>query len=108
MARLEMMGDGACADFSISGTMVSVGNVNVDCAVWQSDHEMIVDICSDDNGGFVAGASNGKAYVLSCIIPPRRYELVEDGEDENGPIMKQVAIPLNPNDVVVKVWPYAG
>ena len=106
MARLEMMGSGPCADFSISGTVVSVGNASVDCASLQSDHEMIVDICSDGQGGFVVGAQAGKAYVLSCIVPPRRYQYVQDGEDENGPIMVPEAIPLNPADIVVKVWPY--
>jgi len=87
--------------------MITVGDVSVDCAEWQSDHEVIVDICSDGQGGFVVGAPNGKAYVLSCIVPPRRYEMVQDGEDENGPIMRPEAIPLDPDDIVVKAWPYA-
>ena len=43
-------------------------------------------------------------------MPPRggrrRYQYVQDGEDENGPIMVPEAIPLNPADIVVKVWPY--
>lgn len=106
--RLEMMESGPCADFSISGAVVSVGEVSVDCAAMQNDHEVVADICSDGQGGFVAGAAEGRAYVLSCIIPPQRVEMVQDGEDENGPIMKPAPIPLNPSEVVVKVWPYVG
>lgn len=99
MAQVEKLKGESCryADFSIDGVVVSVGTATIDCGAMQDDSERIIDICAVDMGELVVGAENGKTYVLSCIIPPKQYEIVDE---------QPAPLPLDPDTIVIKLWPY--
>ena len=54
---------------------------------------MSLDICIDEEDGVVIG-TGGRAqkYAAQIVIPARRYDVIEDGEDENG---EQKEIPVS-------------
>lgn len=107
MARIELIGSGERCDFSVLGTVVSVGGLTVDCSDYQADSEEIcLDICREGDA-FVVGTAEGRAYVISIIIPPKTYEEVSEGVDENGdPITQRVAAAMDPAQLLLKLWPY--
>lgn len=60
----------------------------------ERDYEVSLDICIDDEDGVVIG-TGGRAqkYAAQVIIPARRYDVMEDGEDENGQT-RTVPVPI--------------
>lgn len=60
----------------------------------ERDYEVSLDICIDTENGIVIG-TGGKAqkYAAQVVIPARRYDMIDDGEDENGN-PKSVPIPI--------------
>ena len=56
---------------------------------------MSLDICMDGEKGIVSGAGGrAKRYAAQIIIPARRYDVIEDGVDENGE-PREVPIPID-------------
>ncbi|MFR8347791.1 MAG: hypothetical protein ACLVAV_00070 [Clostridium sp.] len=55
---------------------------------------MSLDICIDEEDGVVIG-TGGRAqkYAAQIVIPARRYDVIEDGEGENGE-PKEVPMPI--------------
>lgn len=55
---------------------------------------MSLDICIDEEDGVVIG-TGGRAqkYAAQIVIPARRYDVIEDGEDENGE-PKEIPVPI--------------
>ena len=51
----------------------------------ERDYEVTLDICIDTEDGIVIG-TGGKAqkYAAEIVIPARRYDMIEDGVDDNG------------------------
>ena len=60
----------------------------------ERDFEVSLDICIDSENGVVIG-TGGRAqkYAAQIIIPARRYDVIEDGVDENGE-PREVPIPI--------------
>ena len=56
---------------------------------------MTLDICIDTEDGIVIG-TGGKAqkYAAEIVIPARRYDMIEDGVDDNGEI-REVPMPID-------------
>ena len=52
-------------------------------------------ICIDTEDGVVIG-TGGKAqkYAAEIVIPARRYDMIEDGVDENGEV-REVPMPID-------------
>lgn len=94
------------ADFSVSGTNVTVAGVAIDCAARQQDVAVTVEVRQNLGGPSEGG--NG-AYLAQIEIPARRYEtntIPAEGEDEQ-PTEVSEPLPLDPNAVVVTLWPTA-
>lgn len=94
------------ADFSVSGANVTVAGVAIDCAARQQDITVTVEVRQNLGGPSEGG--NG-AYLAQIEIPARRYEtntIPAEGEDEQ-PTEVSEPLPLDPNAVVVTLWPTA-
>lgn len=94
------------ADFAVSGTNVTVAGVTIDCAARQQDIAVTVEVRQNIDGPSEGG--NG-AYLTQIEIPARRYEtntIPAAGEDEQ-PTEVREPLPLDPNAVVVTLWPTA-
>jgi hypothetical protein len=101
------------SDYTLEGTTLSIGGISVDLVAEQGDQENIITF-SSCNGMIHRGMMPCCKYVAEVLIPPRRYELMEvanerneDDEDdeEPGTHTESVAVPLDLESVVLKVWP---
>ncbi|MCO7215996.1 hypothetical protein [Halomonas sp. OfavH-34-E] len=93
------------AEFSVSGTTVTVGGVAVDCAARQADSSTVVEV-RRNNG--VAEEGGTGAYLAHIEIPARTYheeQAAESGAEGEEPGTIQVADPLDPDAVVITLWP---
>lgn len=68
--------------------------MTINLASRERDYEVSLDICIDEEDGVVIG-TGGKAqkYAAQIVIPARRYDVIEDGEDENGE-PKEIPVPI--------------
>ena len=65
-------------------TLDEVSLTASDLETYQRDVPATVDIMVDANGKKRIGYAPNLAYAVSIQIPPREYDLVEEGEDEMG------------------------
>lgn len=102
--RMQTRGAGPHPDVSVSGSVVTVGEVAVNCEERQDESAVLIDL-RQDRGGPVTEGGEGR-QVASVYIPPRRYEEVETGEtdDEDNPVMSREAVPLDCDHVLVTLW----
>lgn len=102
--RMQTRGAGPHPDVSVSGSVVTVGEVAVNCEERQDDSAVLIDL-RQDRGGPVTEGGAGR-QVASVYIPPRRYEEVETGEtdDEGNPVVSREAVPLDCDQVLVTLW----
>jgi len=100
------------ADFAISGSVVTIGGYEIDCAERQQDVAVIIEIRRMD--GIVTEGDQG-AYLAQIQIPARRYsvsftEQEQNTEDSPDPGLQgateiREAQPLDTNAVVITLWP---
>ena len=98
MAQISLKQPGQpVADFSVSGAVIVIGGIIVDCVKRQNDGTVNVEIRRNADGPGEGGAG---AYLAQIAIPARRYEKLEGGDDK-----QPVAIPLDPNAIEITLWP---
>ena len=91
-----------------SGKKITFGDdeLTINLATRERDYEVSLDICIDEEDGVVIG-TGGKAqkYAAQIIIPARRYDVVDDGEDEEGnPREIPVPIPFDMSLCTLILW----
>lgn len=84
-------------EYALSGgKKITFGDdeLTINLASRERDFEVSLDICIDEEDGVVIG-TGGRAqkYAAQIVIPARRYDIIEDGEDENGE-QKEVPMPI--------------
>lgn len=88
---------GAHIEYALSGgKKITFGDdeLTINLASRERDFEVSLDICIDKEDGVVIG-TGGRAqkYAAQIVIPARRYDVIEDGEDENGE-PKEIPVPI--------------
>lgn len=88
---------GAHIEYALSGgKKITFGDdeLTINLASRERDFEVSLDICIDEEDGVVIG-TGGRAqkYAAQIVIPARRYDVIEDGEDENGE-PKEIPVPI--------------
>lgn len=93
-------------DFAVSGTTVMVAGVEIDCADRQEDVGVVIEI-RNNTGGPTEGGDG--PYMAQIEIPARRYEVGTAYPDDPNeePVEVRDPVPLDPNAVVVTLWPSA-
>ena len=84
-------------EYALSGgKKITFGDdeLTINLASRERDFEVSLDICIDEEDGVVIG-TGGRAqkYAAQIVIPARRYDVIEDGEDENGE-PKEIPVPI--------------
>ena len=88
-------------DYEQSGTKLFFGDdeIMVNCAKYQKDWPVGVDICMDRSGNLTIGTEPALRYVAQIEIPPVEYTEEEvDGEIQRTPV------PINMGDVTLILW----
>lgn len=74
-------------EYATTSKKITFGDdeLSINLAARERDYEVQLDICIDSENGIVIG-TGGKAqkYAAQIVIPARRYDVIEDGVDENG------------------------
>lgn len=91
------------ADFAVSGTQVTVAGVTVDAADHQGDSGAIIEI---RHNGAAAQVGGDGAYLAHIEVPPAQYSEAIYG-DEHEQITPAQRLPLDPNTLVITLWPTA-
>lgn len=96
--------EGPKIDYEQSGTKLFFGDdeIMINCAKYQKDWPVDVDICSDRYGNLVISPDSGMRYVAQIAIPQAEYEPREEGDTD-----PPVKIPLDMGDVVLTLWSIA-
>ncbi|NDY73995.1 hypothetical protein DO021_19705 [Desulfobacter hydrogenophilus] len=110
--ELNRFGSGPYLAFTEEGTVLSHGDSIVDCAAWQADDQVTVDVCMDADGKLKFGVEDARVYVANIVIPGKQYvdQTLVDAEgvpmlDENGmEQLERVALPLDMGQVIGNLW----
>ncbi|WP_027178192.1 hypothetical protein [Maridesulfovibrio bastinii] len=109
----KYIGTGNYFEPNVQGKVVTMGNIQIDCAQRQSRETVIVDLCEDGQGNLVEGAVKGRAYIASLVIPAQivtERPQVEGGEsvldDQDNQLYEQAIAPLDMTTVSITLWPY--
>lgn len=100
--------EGRKIDYLVSESKITFDDdLTINLQKREQDNENHLDICRDKLGNLVLGVIPGLAeeYVAQLDIPPRGYEYLPDGQDEDGnPKQRQQAIPFDPDKVTLTLW----
>jgi hypothetical protein len=122
---------GQKVEYEQNGYVVSFasGELSLNCAIYQRDWTVHLDVCANDYGQLVIGTASGENYVAEIDIPARQYiypdvpslaEVVVGGDDDEnaegiedgggGGITEQPApipIALDMDTVTLSLWAIA-
>lgn len=93
------LNSGRKAEFTVDGTVLTIGSLSIDLAERQTDVQRIIDVCLD-NGYTTIQEGVGAWYVATIIIPPREYQLVKNDDDETS----IVPTSLDVSKVEIRLW----
>lgn len=104
MPQIKLMQSGQpVADFACSGTQVTVAGVTVDVAEHQSESGETIEIRKN---GAVAQVGGDGAYLAHIQVPPAQF--TEPVHAEDGALIAPAQrLPLDPNTIVITLWPTA-
>lgn len=74
--------EGEKIPYTQNGTVVSFadGRLSLDCALYQKDWGVHLDVCENADGNLVIGTESGQKYVAQLDIPAREYLYPEPAE----------------------------
>ena len=85
-------------DYAISGgKKITFGDdeLTINLATRERDEAVTLDICIDADGGIVIGVGGtAQKYAAQIDIPARRYDVIEDGEDEMTGETRTIPVPI--------------
>lgn len=118
--------EGTKIPYTQNGTVVSFadGRLSLDCALYQKDWDVHLDVCENADGNLVMGTESGQKYIAQLDIPAREYLYPEptetapaipadldDEETETTAIEPEhteteppVALPLDMEKVTLSLW----
>lgn len=97
-------------DYAVSGgKKITFGDdeLTINLAARERDEAVTLDICFDAESGIVIGVGGtAQRYAAQIEIPARRYDVIEDGEDDmTGEVRKvPIAIPFDISLCTLTLW----
>lgn len=82
----------------------------VNCAAYQRDWPVHLDICGDKDGNLVIGTGTGRYYVAQVDIPAAQHiqdEVMADGDGASAETAAE-PVPLDMADVTLTLWAMDG
>lgn len=94
-------------DIQLDGTLLSVAGVKINLEEEEADSQVLITV-SRHEGVATRQSVAGGEYIADIIIPPRRYEPVEDIGEDGEIKTESVPIPVDTNSVVLRLWPISA
>lgn len=104
---ISNVSSGPKAAYSLDGTKLTVGEIEIDLQNKQKSVQRVIDICLD-NQLETMREGLGAWYVANIVIPSRQYELrpnknkKDDDEEDDG--MEEVELPVDTSKVELRLW----
>jgi hypothetical protein len=106
------------SDYALNDGVLRIGGIPIDVQAEQQEQEVIITLCRCGSAVH-RGMMPYCEYVAEVIIPPRKYQTIEvedtptgggstEGEEEETERKmhrEQVAVPLDSDTVVLRLWP---
>ena len=90
--------EGAKIPYEISDNRITFGDdeLTINIERYERDDANHIDICRDSFGNLITGVIPGLAdnYAAQIDIPPREYDFVADGVDDEGE-SREVPVPID-------------
>lgn len=116
--------EGEKIPYTQNGTVISFadGRLSLDCALYQKDWGVHLDVCENSDGNLVMGTESGQKYVAQLDIPAREYLYPEPAEtssivpadlddEETAAVEPEhteteppIALPLDMEKVTLSLW----
>ena len=93
------LNSGRKAEFTVDGTVLTIGSLSIDLQERQGDVQRVIDVCLDTTYATIQEGV-GAWYVATIIIPPREYQLVENDNGETS----IVPMSLDMSKVEIRLW----
>lgn len=91
------------AEFSVTGSVVTVAGVEIDCAGRETDEAQIIEIRIQDGIAHEGGAG---AFLAQIEVPARRYiEEVGPLDADGKPTTVITPVAFDPNRIAIMLWP---
>lgn len=102
--KIININEGEKIPYEVNGTKITFDSmVTIDLSRYQKEEERIIDISLNDDNMLQMGL--GKWYIANILIPPKEYELVENGTDENDSIVyNKISKVLDMDKVTLTLW----
>jgi hypothetical protein len=97
----------ASYDLNLEEKVLTVEGVDIDLEAEVQDCQTLITITRTEAGDFVRGLGGKAGYVADIEIPPREYRFEETGEGETM-TTERIALPLNLNVVILRLWPFGA
>ena len=101
--------EGEKIPFAVSGNKITFGDdeLTLNIERHERDDAAHIDVCRDKYGNLVTGVIPGLAenYAAQIDIPPREYDYIADGEDEEGnPREVPMPVPFDMKKCTLTLW----
>lgn len=102
---ISEVNSGRKAEYSLSGTSLTVGDTTIDLQERQETVQKVIDI-SLDRDMTQTREGIGAWYVATIAIPPKERELYDTGEidEQSNPKMAERDLPLDMSKVELRLW----
>lgn len=107
--KVVEMNEGEKIAYSVNGNKITFGDdeLTLNLEKNERDDANHIDICRDKYGNIVTGVIPGiaEAYAAQIDIPPREYDYIADGVDENGkPREVPIPVPFDISKCTLTLW----
>lgn len=103
--RVRMLGQPVASyEFDEESGNLVVAGLAINLPEAEQDTENIITISMGDEGA-VLGSEGRHGFIADIDIPPRRYTTEEYEDNEGNTTTKPVAVPFDPDRVVLRLWP---
>ena len=102
--RIIDINEGTKIPYEVNGTKITFDSMlTIDLSRYQKEEERVIDISLNDDDMLQMGL--GKWYIANISLPPKEYELVENGTDENESVVyNKTSKILDMDKVTLTLW----
>lgn len=99
--QILLLGAGPHHDFAVSGNLITIGGMTVNCQAEQRQEQTTISLYQTDSGISTSGQG---AFVATVVIPPQKRPAASEQPNEDEPAAIE-PLPLNPDTVTLTLWP---
>lgn len=102
--KIININEGTKIPYEVNGTRITFDSMlTIDLSRYQKEEERVIDISLNDDDMLQMGL--GKWYIANISLPPKEYELVENGTEKNESVIyKRVSKGLDMDKVTLTLW----